>query len=151
HALAALIAGRRGDIQDAARHLSAVPDTTGWVKQAGPQALHGPMLARAVTAEQDGGPDDAIAVLTQCLDPGLGKMMPMRHVLLPDLTRLALEVGDARLARAAADYARTAGRPVEYGEALENAAVLVAADRSEAAARKLAAEAVRQYARLGAQ
>ena len=188
HALAALIAGRRGDIQDAARHLSAVPDTTGWVKQAGPQALHGPMLARAVTAEQDGGPDDAIAVLTQCLDPGLGKMMPMRHVLLPDLTRLALEVGDARLARAAADaavqeaqreplmwkrsvadhcrglverdaqailaaadYARTAGRPVEYGEALENAAVLVAADRSEAAARKLAADAVRQYARLGAQ
>jgi DNA-binding CsgD family transcriptional regulator/tetratricopeptide (TPR) repeat protein len=188
HALAALIAGRRGDREDAARHLSVVPDTAGWVKLAGPQALHGPMLAKAVTAEQHGGPDDAIAVLAQCLDPDLGKMMPMRHVLLPDLTRLALEAGDARLARAAADaaaqeaqreplmwkrsvadhcrglverdaqailaaadYARTAGRPVEYGEALENAAVLLAADKSEAAAKKLAADAVRQYARLGAQ
>jgi DNA-binding CsgD family transcriptional regulator/tetratricopeptide (TPR) repeat protein len=188
HALAAVIAGHRGDGEDAARHLSAVPDTAGWVKQAGPQALHGPMLARAVMAEQRGAPDDAIAVLTQCLHPDLGKMMPMRHVLLPDLTRLALEVGDARLARAAADaaaqeaqleplmwkrsvadhcrglverdaqailaaadYARTAGRALEYGEALENAAVLVAADNGEAAARKLAADTVRQYARLGAQ
>jgi len=187
HALAALIAGRRGDGDEAERHLNAVPDTTGWVKRAGPQALHGPMLARAVAAEQR-GPDDAIAVLAQCLDPGLGKMMPMRHVLLPDLTRLALEVGDAGLARAAADaaareaqleplagkrsvadhcrglverdarailaaadYARATGRVVEYGEALENAAVLLAADEGEAAARKLAAEAMRQYARLGAQ
>jgi DNA-binding CsgD family transcriptional regulator/tetratricopeptide (TPR) repeat protein len=188
HALAAVIAARRGDGDDAERHLSAVPDTTGWVKRAGPQALHGPMLARAVAAEQRGAPAEAIAVLAQCLDPALGKMMPMRHVLLPDLTRLALEAGDAGLARAAADtaaaeaqheplawkrsvadhcrglverdaqailaaadYARTAGRALEHGEALEDAAVLAAADEGEAAARKLAAEAMRQYARLGAQ
>jgi DNA-binding CsgD family transcriptional regulator/tetratricopeptide (TPR) repeat protein len=188
HSLAALIAARRGDGEDAARHLNSVPDTAGWIKQAGPQALHGPMLARAVAAEQRGGPGDAIAVLAQCLDPDLGKMMPMRHVLLPDLTRLALEVGDDRLARAAADaaaweaqreplaykrsvadhcrglverdaqailatteYARTADRAVEYGEALENAAVLIAASGGEAEARKLAAEAMRQYTRLGAQ
>jgi tetratricopeptide (TPR) repeat protein len=99
HALAAVIAAHRGDGDDAERHLSAVPDTAGWVKRAGPQALHGPMLARAVAAEQRGAPDEAIAVLAQCLDPALGKMMPMRHVLLPDLTRLALKVGDAGLAR----------------------------------------------------
>jgi DNA-binding CsgD family transcriptional regulator/tetratricopeptide (TPR) repeat protein len=188
HALAALIAAHRGDGDDAARHLSAVPDTAGWVKQAGPQGLHGPMLARAVAAEQRGAPGDAIAVLAQCLHPDLGKMMPMRHVLLPGLTRLALEAGDGSLARAAADaaameaqyeplawkrsvadhcrglverdvrailaaadYARNAGRVFEYGEALENAAVLTADGEGEAAARKLAAEAVRQYARLGAQ
>jgi DNA-binding CsgD family transcriptional regulator/tetratricopeptide (TPR) repeat protein len=188
HALAAVIAAHRGDGDDAERHLSAVPDTAGWVKRAGPQALHGPMLARAVAAEQRGAPDEAIAVLAQCLDPALGKMMPMRHVLLPDLTRLALKVGDAGLARAAADtaageaqyeplawkrsvadhcrglverdarailaaadYARTAGRVLEHGEALEDAAVLAAADEGEVPARKLAAEAMRQYARLGAQ
>jgi DNA-binding CsgD family transcriptional regulator len=187
HALAAVIAARRDDGEGAARHLSAVPDTAGWVKQAGPQALHGPMLARAVAAEQRGDLGDASAVLAQCLDPSLGKMMPMRHVLLPDLTRLALEAGEAGLARAAADaaameaqfeplawkrsvadhcrglverdaqailvaadYARTAGRVLEYGEALENAAILTAAGEGEAAARKLAAEAVREYARLGA-
>ncbi|MGH3276506.1 MAG: helix-turn-helix transcriptional regulator, partial [Streptosporangiaceae bacterium] len=188
HALAALIAACRDDGDEAERHLRAVPDTAGWVKQAGPQALHGPMLARAIAAEQRGGPAEAIAVLAQCLDPGLGTMMPMRHVLLPDLTRLALEAGDPGLAGAAAeaaaaearreplawkrsvadhcrglverdaqailaaaDYARTAGRALEYGEALENAAVLVAADEGEAAARKPAAEALRQYSRLGAQ
>jgi DNA-binding CsgD family transcriptional regulator len=187
YALAALIAARRDDGDDAARYLSAVPDTAGWVKQAGPQALHGPMMARAVTAEQHGAPDKSIEVLAQCLDPDLGKMMPMRHVLLPHLTRLALEVGDDRLAHAAADaaaqeatyeslawkrsvadhcrglveqdaqailaaadYARTAGRVIEYGEALEDAAVLVAESEGEAAARKLAAEAMRQYARLEA-
>jgi DNA-binding CsgD family transcriptional regulator len=58
---------------------------------------------------------------------------------------------DAQAILAAADYARTAGRAVEYGEALENAAVLAAADKDEATARKLAADAMRQYTRLGAQ
>jgi len=111
----------------------------------------------------------------------------MRHVLLPDLTRLALDAGDTGLARAAADAAaweaqreplawkrsvadhcgglaernaqtvlaaadsaRAAGRVLEYGEALENAAVLAAAGNDEATARKLAAQAMRQYVRLGA-
>jgi DNA-binding CsgD family transcriptional regulator/tetratricopeptide (TPR) repeat protein len=188
HSLAALIAARRDDGDEAARHLSAVPDTAGWAKLAGPQALHGPMMARAVAAEQAGRPGDAVAVLAQCLLPDLGKMMPMRHVLLPDLTRLALETGDAGLARAAADaaaveaqleplrwkqsiaehcrglverdvravlraadQAKAASRLVEYADALENAAVLLAAGDGEAAARKMAAEAVRQHARLGAQ
>ena len=187
-ALAALIAARRDDGEGAARYLSAVPDTAGWVKRAGALALHGPLLARAAAAEQRGRPDDAIAVLGQCLDPNLGQMMPMRHVLLPDLTRLALDAGDAGLAHsaadaaageaqreplawkrlvadhcralverdsqailAAADSAREAGRVLDYAEALENAAVLVAADEGETAARKLAAAAVRQYARLDAQ
>jgi DNA-binding CsgD family transcriptional regulator len=187
HALAALIAGHRGDQEGAAEHLSVIPDTAGWVKQAGPQSLHGPMLAWAIMAEQRSGPDGAIAVLAQCLEPKLAELMPTRHVLLPDLTRLALEVGDTGLAHAAADvatqeaqreplawkqsaadhcrglvqgdtqavltaadYARAAGRPLEYGQALENAAVVAAADGDEAVARKLAADAVRQYARLGA-
>lgn len=187
HALAALIAGHRDDSSGAAEHLSVVPDTPGWVKQAGPQSLHGPLWARAVAAEQRGSPDEAIAVLAQCLDPTLGEMMPTRHVLLPDLTRLALAVGDAGLARAAADaagreaereplawkqaaadhcrglvqgdaqavltaadYARAADRPLDYGQALENAAVMAAASGDVVLARDRAANAVRQYAKLGA-
>jgi DNA-binding CsgD family transcriptional regulator len=187
HALAALIAGHRGDSAGAAEHLSVVPDTTGWVKQAGPQSLHGPLWARAVAAEQDGGPGEAIAVLAQCLEPTLGEMMPTRHVLLPDLTRLALAVGEDGLAHAAADaatreaereplawkqaaadhcrglvqgdaqavlaaaeYARAADRPLDYGQALENAAVMAAASGDVALARDRAANAVRQYAKLGA-
>jgi DNA-binding CsgD family transcriptional regulator len=186
HALAALVAASGDDGTTAARHLRAVPDTAGWVKQAGPQALHGPLLARAVAAEQGGHQAEAVAALAQCLDPALGMVMPMRSVLLPDLTRLALASGNAALARAAADaaaweadrdplackraaaghcrglverdaqavlaaaeYARDSGRAVEYGQALENAAVLLAVDEGEAA-RKLAGDAVRQYARIGA-
>jgi DNA-binding NarL/FixJ family response regulator len=52
---------------------------------------------------------------------------------------------------AAADYARETGRAVEHAEALEDAAVLAAAAGDEASARKHAADALRQYARLGAQ
>ena len=57
---------------------------------------------------------------------------------------------DAGAVLAAAEHARDAGRVVEYGEALEDAAVLEAAGGGEAAARRLATEALRQYARLGA-
>jgi DNA-binding CsgD family transcriptional regulator len=188
HALVALIAGHRGDLSGAEEHLSVVPDTTGWVKQAGPQSLHGPLWARAVAAEQGVGPDEAIAVLAQCLEPTLGEMMPTRHVLLPDLTRLALAAdeaglahaaadaarreaereplawkqaaadhcrglvqGDAQAVLAAADYARAADRPLDYGQALENAAVMAAASGDVALARDRAANAFRQYAKLGAQ
>ncbi len=187
HALVALIAGHRGDQASAAEHLSFLPDTAGWVKTAGPQSLHGLLLARAVTAEQR-SPHQAIAVLAQCLEPTLGEMMPMRHTLLPDLTRLALAVGDTGLAHAAADaasqeaqreqlawkqaagdhcrglvqgdaqavlaaadYASAARRPLDYGQAVENAAAMAAADGDEALARDRAADAVRHYARLGAQ
>jgi DNA-binding CsgD family transcriptional regulator len=185
-AMVALIAGHRCDHASAAEHLSVLPDTAGWVKRAGSQSLHGPLLARAVTAEQR-SPHEAIAVLAQCLEPTLGEMMPMRHTLLPDLTRLALAVGDTGLAHAAADaasqeaqreqlawkraaadhcrglvqgdaqavlaaadYASAARRPLDYGQAVENAAAMAAADGDEALARDRAADAVRHYARLGA-
>ena len=186
HALVALIMGHRDDRARAAQHLSFVPDTAEWVRQSGPQALHGPMLARAVAAEQ-GSAAEAIGVLAPCLQPPLAGMMPIRHVLLPDLTRLALATGDTGLAQAAADaarqealaeplawkqaaadhcrglvqgdaqallaaadYARAARRPLEYGQAMENAAVLAAARGDETLARNRATAAVREYARLGA-
>ncbi len=185
-AMAGLIAGHRGDAATAAEHLRLVPDTVGWAKIAGPQGLHGPMLAWAATAEQK-DPEEAIAVLGQCLAAPLAELMPNRHILLPDLTRLALAAGDTRLARAAAeaasqeaqreplawkraaadhcrglvegdvqavlaaaDYAKVARRPLDYGQAMENAAVMAAADGHDALARQRAADAVRHYAALGA-
>jgi DNA-binding CsgD family transcriptional regulator len=149
HALAALIAGHRGDRAGAAEHLSAVPDTAGWATRAGPHSLHGPMLARAVLAEQASGPDAAIAVLAQCLEPILVEYMPMRHVLLPDLTRLALATGDTALAQAAADSAREEAQrePLAWKQATADhcrgllhedvAAVLAAADYASATRRPL--------------
>jgi DNA-binding CsgD family transcriptional regulator len=185
-AMAGLIAGHRGDAATAAEHLSLVPDTVGWAKVAGPQSLHGPMLAWAAMAEQR-DPEEAIAVLGQCLTAPLAELMPTRHVLLPDLTRLALAAGDTGLARAAAEaasqeaqreplawkraaadhcrglvdqdveavlaaagYAKAARRPLDYAQAMENAAVMAAAEGQAALARERAAGAVRHYARLGA-
>jgi len=186
-ALAALIAGHRGDRATAAEHLSMVPGTKEWAMRAGPQSLHGPLLARAVAAEQHSGAEGAVAILAQCLEPILAEIMPTRHVLLPDLTRLALVIGNAAMAEAAADaarleaqreplawklaaadhcrgllhgdpgavlaaadYGKVAGRPLEYGQALENAAVIAAAAGDAALARQRVADAVRQYAALGA-
>jgi DNA-binding CsgD family transcriptional regulator len=185
-AMAGLIAGHRGDLATAADHLSLVPDTAGWVKVAGPQSLHGPMLAWAVVAEQK-DPGEAIAALGQCLAATLAELMPNRHVLLPDLTRLALAAGDTGLARAAAhaarqeaqreplawkqasadhcrglvendlaavlgaaSYAKGARRPLDYGQAMENAAVIAADRGDEALARERAADALDHYTRLGA-
>lgn len=188
HALVALIAGHRRDQATAAEHLSKVPGTKEWAMLAGPQSLHGPLLARAVVAELHDGPEEAVAVLAECLDPALADWMPTRHVLLPDLTRLALAIGNTAIAEAAADaatleaereqlawklaaadhcrgllrgdgeavlaaadYAKAAGRPLDYGQALENAAVIAAATGDRPRARRWLAEALRTYAELGAE
>jgi DNA-binding CsgD family transcriptional regulator/tetratricopeptide (TPR) repeat protein len=57
--------------------------------------------ARAVSAEQRGGPAEAVAVYADTVDPGDGLELYDRHQWLPDLVRLALASGDEDLARAA--------------------------------------------------
>jgi DNA-binding CsgD family transcriptional regulator len=187
HALAALIAAHRGVLITATEHLSMVPGPEEWALLAGPQSLHGPLLARAAVAEQQDGPEGAVAVLALCLEPGLAEWMPTRHVLLPDLTRLALAIGDTAMAGAAADaarleaqreplawklaaadhcrgllerdaqavlaaadYAKAVGRPLDYGQALENIAVIAAAADDGARAGRWLADAVHQYSALAA-
>jgi DNA-binding CsgD family transcriptional regulator len=187
HGVATYVAAHRHDQVAVAEHLSKVPGATEWAMRAGSQALPGALLARAVVAEQQDGAEAAIAVLAQGLEPVLAVGMPARHILMPDLTRLALAIGDTAMAGAAADaarleaereplawkvaasdhcrgllqgdaqavlaaadYAKAAGRPLDYGQALENAAVIAAAAGDGGQARRWFADAVRQYAQLGA-
>jgi tetratricopeptide (TPR) repeat protein len=113
HGLAALIAGCRDDWDAAEEHLATVRDQRISVainRQAAPWLLR----ARALTAERAGRPGEAVAVLAQCLDPGLAADMPYRDILLPALARVAMAAGDAAVAAAAAQAAEEeAGREPE--------------------------------------
>jgi DNA-binding CsgD family transcriptional regulator len=187
HGLIALVAGHRDDRAAAEEHLAAARDPAhGHVNYRA--SRYWLMLARALAAEQAGQPGEALAVLAQCLDPGIAEGMPDRYLLLPALTRLALTTGDtataAAAARAAADdadreplpirtaaadhcygladgdpapalaaagYYQSTGRPPERAQALEDAAMLLAARGDLPAARRVVGEAAGLYRGLGAQ
>lgn len=150
HALAALIAGHRGEGERAAVHLGSVPDQDERIGLTDPGGRPDVLMARALAAEQGAGPASALAVLRACLEPGAARASPLRSVLLPDLARLAVSVGDARLARAAAEAAAEEARrdPLRWklavadhcaGLADGNAeAVLAAAEYARGAGRILA-------------
>ena len=104
HGLIALIAGYRDDGDVAAEHLAAVSEQGGQAAAASANS-HYLQLARAVAAERAGRPGTAVSVLAACLAPGAAMRMPARHLLLPTLVRLALTVGDAETAAAAAQAA----------------------------------------------
>src|SRR6266545_792359 len=184
HGLAALIAGRRDDRATAAAHLAAVRDDPLDTPAARLNSL--PLFsARTVAAERDRDPAQAVAVLASLLDPQYAQAE--RHLLLPELVRLAVTVGDVATARkavetctadaardptasrqaavkrcqgmldgdpapvleAAAHY-RAVGRLPELGQALEDAAVLLARRGEVHAARAAYTEAVERYGELGA-
>jgi DNA-binding CsgD family transcriptional regulator len=101
HALLALIAAYRDDLQAAAEDLAELTDAEI------AQPLNGPytdlmLRARAAAAELTGRPTDAVAALSQCLRPELASQISNRYLALPALTRLALAVGDRPMAQAAA-------------------------------------------------
>jgi len=120
HGLAALIAGHRDDWEMAEEHLAAVPVEALDLPGHRP-ASHRLLMARALAAERAGQPDEAVAVLAQCLDPGLAKVMPHRYLLLPVLARLTVAAGDgataAAVAKAADDEAKREPLPVKTGAA----------------------------------
>jgi DNA-binding CsgD family transcriptional regulator len=98
HGLAALIAARRDDREAAAAHLAAVADEPLDNPRARANGL--PLLtARAVTAERDGDPAAALAVLRPLLDDEWAQSE--RHLLLPELARLAVGLDDLDTARRA--------------------------------------------------
>jgi len=100
HGLAALIAARRDDRAAAAAHLSAVRDEP--LDTPGARANSLPLLtARAVAAERDGDPARALAVLLPLLDVEYAQSE--RHLLLPELVRLAVAIGDLDAARRAVE------------------------------------------------
>jgi DNA-binding CsgD family transcriptional regulator len=184
HGLAALVAARRDDRAAAAAHLAAVCDEPLDTPRARANSL--PLLtARAVAAERDLDPAAALDVLRPLLDADWAQSE--RHLLLPELARLAVAVGDLDAARravetctaiadadptdsrrvavdrcrgmldgdpapilAAAAHYRAVGRVPELGQALEDAAVLLARRGDIEAARAAFTEAVDRYSQLGA-
>jgi DNA-binding CsgD family transcriptional regulator len=96
--IAALIAGRRGDLKRATALLESVTDVTldgSWVEFAAPAHA-----ARALVLEAGGEPGPAADVLAQWIDPSHSLWRHARAFVLPDLVRLALAAGDRNLARA---------------------------------------------------
>jgi DNA-binding CsgD family transcriptional regulator len=100
----AVVAGRRDDRETAARYLSDVEDSD---ISSGPALANSHLvrLARAIAAEQDGRPADAMAILAQCLEPGVAEGIPGVYLMVTPLIRLALAIGDRDIAEAAAGLA----------------------------------------------
>jgi DNA-binding CsgD family transcriptional regulator len=105
HALAALILTRRGRDDEADARLercAAAP-----LRAGEPLARSTPLLlARALRAEAEGRPSEALAVLAAVLDPAAARDLERRHLLLPDLVRLALALDDVPRARTAVSAAQ---------------------------------------------
>jgi DNA-binding CsgD family transcriptional regulator len=107
HAMGALIAAHRDDRTAYQRHVRAVdhPEAaTGLISQYA-ELLQ---LARAVAAERDGQPQQALDLLLSVVDPrivpaGPSDLPAVADMLLPDLVRLLLDAGDYATAGAAAE------------------------------------------------
>jgi DNA-binding CsgD family transcriptional regulator/tetratricopeptide (TPR) repeat protein len=102
HGISALIAGHRDDQAATAAQLGAMADLP---IQSGESLYHAQyvLMARALVAERQGHPAQALAALTTMLDPAHAKQMSERRLWLADAVRLALAVGDPDTARAAAE------------------------------------------------
>jgi DNA-binding CsgD family transcriptional regulator/tetratricopeptide (TPR) repeat protein len=115
HGLAALIAGHRNDLAMAEEHIAAVP-AAALVLSGRRKASRRLLVARALKAEREGRPREAVAVLAPCLLTVGAESLPERYLLLPPLGRAALAAGDtaaaAAAARAAADDAQREQLPV---------------------------------------
>ncbi|GLY98117.1 BTAD domain-containing putative transcriptional regulator [Actinoplanes sp. NBRC 103695] len=96
HGVAALIAGRRGDLPTAKAHLDAaeaqLPTTI-----AEREACDFLLMARSLTLVQEGRSEDALAVLAPLWEPAYAPLM-LRHQWLPDIVRLARSVGNDEVA-----------------------------------------------------
>lgn len=106
HGLAALISCHRDDPAAVTAHVAAVADVG---VTAGYQRYYAECLrmAQARTAERDGEPDQALAVLRATFDTGWADDIVARwrsHLWLPDVVRVALGARDLPLARAAAEF-----------------------------------------------
>ena len=104
HGLAALIACRRGDQASAEAHLAAIEGIPSRDPFSGPDFV---LMAQAVRAEQRGHPEQALALLTELLDPARADELGEQRAALPDIVRLALAVGDGATARTAAEAGTT--------------------------------------------
>jgi DNA-binding CsgD family transcriptional regulator len=102
--LCALIARHRGDRAAAARQWQAIEDIDLSVPSSRSNS-HFALLARSLGLEQEGRVPEAMAVLAECLEPGVAEGMPGAYLMTPPLARLALAAGDRETAIAAARLA----------------------------------------------
>ncbi|WP_305785778.1 BTAD domain-containing putative transcriptional regulator [Symbioplanes lichenis] len=185
HGVAALIAAHRDDPALATGHLDAseiLPAT-----DAERESCDFLLVARALVAEQQDRPGEALELLEPLLVPEYAPLM-LRHQWLPDAVRLALSqdrrelaeraaaicageaekevrparayaaaercraliTGDPAPALAAAAHYRSVGRVPELAAALEDAAVLLAANRRPHEAAREGGAAAELYTVLGA-
>ncbi|OJF11925.1 BTAD domain-containing putative transcriptional regulator [Couchioplanes caeruleus] len=120
HGVAALIAGHRQDQGLAAAHLDAANALP--VTDAERESCDFLLVARALVAEQQGRPGDALDEMAPLLTPQYAPMM-LRHQWLPDALRLALRLGRGEVAeRAAAICAMEARKEVRPARAYAAAA-----------------------------
>ncbi|AGZ38804.1 BTAD domain-containing putative transcriptional regulator [Actinoplanes friuliensis] len=129
HGVAALIAGHRDDADLAAAHLDAadaLPAT-----DAERESCDFLLVARALGAEQQDRPADALAILAPLLTPEYAPMM-LRHQWLPDAMRIALQIGREDVARQAtkicADEAAKEVRPARAWAAAARCQALLSGD-----------------------
>ncbi|AGL14109.1 BTAD domain-containing putative transcriptional regulator [Actinoplanes sp. N902-109] len=115
HGVAALIAGHRDDADLAAGHLDSadvLPAT-----DAERESCDFLLVARALVAEQQDRPAEALDILAPLLVPEYAPMM-LRHQWLPDALRLALAQGRRDIAEhAAALCAAEAGKEIRRARA----------------------------------
>jgi DNA-binding SARP family transcriptional activator/tetratricopeptide (TPR) repeat protein len=100
HGVAALIAGRRGDLKAAQAHLDAA-DSQLPATSAERESCDFLLMAQALVLEQQGRAEEALAVLAPLREPSYAPMM-LRHQWLPDIVRLAQSVGDHAVIETAA-------------------------------------------------
>jgi DNA-binding CsgD family transcriptional regulator len=113
HAVAALIAAHRDDRTALQMRLEAIDDLK--IIDGSTLDTELPQLARAVAAERDGRPEQALAALLSVIDPmsepDLSTDLPeISDMVLPDLVRLLLDTGDQVAARAATELGEADAR-----------------------------------------
>lgn len=99
HGIAALIAVHRGDSHSASVHLDAA-DNYPLELNAARENCDFLLIAQALTKVESGHDRDALTVLDPIVNVGYAPMM-LRHQWLPELTKIALRVGDRDRAQAA--------------------------------------------------
>jgi DNA-binding CsgD family transcriptional regulator len=142
----ALLAERAGGYAEAARILSTAVDPDMGPELSGRYILL-PALARAASELADEATLAAAAAAAQ--QEAEGSALRVKSAMA-DQCR-GLMTGDPGPVLAAADYFGTAGRPLDHGLALEDAAVLAARRGDQAAARRELGAAVVAYQVLGAE
>ncbi|MEU1755733.1 BTAD domain-containing putative transcriptional regulator [Micromonospora matsumotoense] len=115
HGTAALVAAHREDAVSVNAHL----DSTDLLPATAPEreSCDFLLVARSVTAEQQGRPEEALGLLDPLLTPAYAPLL-LRHQWLPGAVRLALELGRRDVAElAAASCADEAAREVRPARA----------------------------------